>query len=286
MQRLKICDSTAKKLFNIVSKDMPKLTLEMAVTVDVGIGIVKATYFLEGDGPDLACVTWLTLFNVRQALLAKDWPNVRAVARVSIASFADTAEGIAQGVLYKMLIEKDSVAIMENCLVFFDTKFGNLTGNSIGLGGEMPDIMRFFHAARLCDPICVVGYNPDDTDIDLLCDAMPSIKKDAAFRASLKTELPLYLSLAAKFKPDGDIKTSTRGVKFWATDAISSAIPTFARVALLVAIAPPASGAVERVFNILRRCFGKDNLRALSDYIGASIMFQVGDLVVLLFCIV
>ena len=53
--------------------------LELAVTIDVGEHFVKATYFLEGDGPSVfACYEKLSA--VSQFCQAPHFPNVRTIA--------------------------------------------------------------------------------------------------------------------------------------------------------------------------------------------------------------
>ena len=60
------------------------LKLELAVTVDVGLHFVKATYYLESDGPLLfSCHEKLKA--VAEAFQTPHFPNVRAVV-VSIVN--------------------------------------------------------------------------------------------------------------------------------------------------------------------------------------------------------
>ena len=119
--------------------------------------------------------------------------------------------------------------------------------------------------------------------MDDLRDSLPCLKRTKStdfssdLRGDLKKELPEYLSRAAEFSPEGDVKSSDRGRKFWAFNA--SHLPCWFYVALLVAIYSPSSAAAERVFSRLRRCFGADNLNSLADYIEASLMWQVCALV-------
>ena len=55
------------------------LKLELAATIDVGEHFVKATYFLEGDGP-LVFACYEKLSAVSQFFQAPCFPNVRAIA--------------------------------------------------------------------------------------------------------------------------------------------------------------------------------------------------------------
>ena len=55
------------------------LKLELAATIDVGKHFVKATYFLEGDGP-LVFSCYEKLSAVSQFCQTPCFPNVRAIA--------------------------------------------------------------------------------------------------------------------------------------------------------------------------------------------------------------
>ena len=55
------------------------LKLELAITIDVGEHFLKATYFLEGDGP-LVLSCYDILHAVARACQAPHFPNVHAVA--------------------------------------------------------------------------------------------------------------------------------------------------------------------------------------------------------------
>ena len=59
------------------AKVCPKL--ELAATIDVGEHFVKATYFLEGDGP-LIFSCYEKVSAVNQACQAPHYPNVHAIA--------------------------------------------------------------------------------------------------------------------------------------------------------------------------------------------------------------
>ena len=56
-----------------------ELLIELAVNVDVGEVLVKATYNLEGDGP-LALECYKKIVGVRNSIQVRHWPNTAAVA--------------------------------------------------------------------------------------------------------------------------------------------------------------------------------------------------------------
>jgi hypothetical protein len=262
--------ATTLKLENILKNKMHDLVLQMALVVDVGAEIVKATYILEGDGADLACITYDFLVGVRDALMRDTWPNVRGVIRVGVQNGMRSAAQL-QADMERLL--EEAKGMMKGYLDFFDLKIGDL--ESPGKSGEMPELMTFYKMARLTNPFAVQGLALTEADVDALCNSIPCLAKHKNIRQGLKRELPTYKALAIEFssKWEGDIKTNDRAKKFWVPNKKN--LPTWFTVALLLATCIPSSGAVERVFNRLRRCFGHDNLAALADYIEASLMMQV-----------
>ena len=95
----KICAQDVPQLLEIMSdpQRLIDLELELAVTVDVGQHFVKATYYLESDGP-LVFSCYEKLKAVAEACQTPHFPNVRAVA-VSIANQDATQNGelVAKG---------------------------------------------------------------------------------------------------------------------------------------------------------------------------------------------
>ena len=84
-----ISPATRAKLLSMFSDEQQKsyLMVELAVTIDVAMPFVKATYSLEGDGPlALTCYEAISALNVaaRQAY----YPNLQAVAHT--VSFGDS----------------------------------------------------------------------------------------------------------------------------------------------------------------------------------------------------
>ncbi len=70
------------KLLEILDHDPDKrkLCMELAVVVDAGEPIVKATYRLEGDGP-LALTAYEEISTLRNTISIQHYPNVDAVAK-------------------------------------------------------------------------------------------------------------------------------------------------------------------------------------------------------------
>ena len=77
----KVCPQILAQLQEILSdpQQYMLLKLELAATIDFGEHFVKATYFLEGDGPLIfSCYEKLSALN--QACQAPHYPNVHAIA--------------------------------------------------------------------------------------------------------------------------------------------------------------------------------------------------------------
>ena len=77
----KVCPWLLAQLQPILSdpQRLMSLKLELNVTIDVGKRFVKATYFLEGDGP-LVFACYEKLSAVSQFCQAPHFSNVRAIA--------------------------------------------------------------------------------------------------------------------------------------------------------------------------------------------------------------
>ena len=77
-----ICPANRQHLLNIIEnpQDLQDLRLELAAIVDAGVYFVKATYYLEGDGP-LIFSCYEKLSAVSQAVAVGHHPVTTAVAR-------------------------------------------------------------------------------------------------------------------------------------------------------------------------------------------------------------
>ena len=77
-----ICPANRQHLLEIFDdpQTCQDLRLELATIVDAGVHFVKATYYLEGDGPFIfSCYEKLSA--VAQAVAVDNYPNTMAVAR-------------------------------------------------------------------------------------------------------------------------------------------------------------------------------------------------------------
>jgi hypothetical protein len=115
------------------------LRLELAAIVDAVFHFVKATYYLEGDGP-LIFSCYEKLSAVARAVAVDNYPNTVAVAR-------EIANGNAA--LCSQLIARAKACIQPG-LQFYQQKFS----------GQFYETVRAFKAARLCCPVQVQSLNP------------------------------------------------------------------------------------------------------------------------------
>ena len=89
---------------------------------------------------------------------------------------------------------------------------------------------------------------------------------DATFPLAVY-ELPKYLAAASQLTVQReDVADFTQAVlQFWRSHA--SQLPHWSLAARLMFAMSPSSAACERVFSLLESTFGRDQLRALSDYV-------------------
>ena len=165
------------------------LKLELAAAIDVGEHFVKATYFLEGDGP-LVFACYEKLSAVSQFCQAPCFPNVRAIA-IAIAE-----EDPCQNVI---ALERSAKACVRPAITWLLRKFNV----------DLYDVVVTFKAARLFCPVRIQWLKPTNALVDSLR-AFPFLDSDTTID-SLKAELPAYLA-AAK---DVVIPTEEKKVEWW-----------------------------------------------------------------------
>ena len=84
--------------------------------------------------------------------------------------------------------------------------------------------------------------------------------------SELKDEFPKYYVLAA------EVSSDISSLDFWKDHTAS--IQIWSNTAQNVLLLQPSSAAAERVFSVLNNTFASKQLRALEDYVEASIMLQ------------
>ena len=82
----------------------------------------------------------------------------------------------------------------------------------------------------------------------------------------LKAELPAYLAKAADTDQQFNI------LEWWKLNAPE--LPKLSAAARKVFLIQPSSAASERVFSLLKNCFGAQQDNVLKDYVEASLMLQ------------
>lgn len=115
------------KRFFLIHSNM-LLKLELAATIDVGEHFVKATYFLEGDGP-LIFSCYEKLSAVNQACQAPHNPNLHAIA-TAIAR-EDPGQNVAA-------LQRRAKPCVEPAITWFRRKFNV----------DLYDLLMAFKAAR------------------------------------------------------------------------------------------------------------------------------------------
>ena len=131
----KVCPQLLPQLQAILSEPQRpmNLKLELAATIDVGEHFVKATYFLEGDGP-LVFACYEKLSAVSQLCQAPCFLNVRAIA--TAISEEDPCQNVTA-------LERSAKACVEPAITWFLRKFNV----------DLYDVVVVFKAARLFCPV-------------------------------------------------------------------------------------------------------------------------------------
>ena len=171
-----VCLAGLLKLFDdpVTARD---IEIELAAIRDAGKHFVKATYYLEGDGP-LVFSCYERLSALAQAIAIESYPNTEAKAH-------EHAGG--NMVLYNQLVAQAKACINPG-FHFYQQKFSV----------QLHDTVRAFKAAHLCCPMQVQALQPTAASVQEL--KQFSFITDAQV-VQLVEELSNYLAMA-----DGAVK--------------------------------------------------------------------------------
>jgi hypothetical protein len=128
----------------------------------------------------------------------------------------------------------------------------------------LSEAMQFFKAARVLDPRRV-------RDIpSALADAMTFKFLTADAKLALQKEFATYVSLAERVAHDLDL------LEWWRSKR--SLLPSWSRLAFIVALVSPSSATVERVFSMLRSLINDQQESALEDFVESSLTIRYNNL--------
>ena len=220
------------------------------MTIDVGEHFVKATYFLEGDGP-LVFSYYEKLKAVAEACQAPYFPNVRAVVAAIVNE--DPNQTAAA-------LEERAKACVQPAIQWFLRKFNV----------DLNDAVTAFKAARVMCPMTVGWLRPTQASVEALR-IFPFLDNDTTID-SLVRELPQYITATQ----DVAIECEGRKVEWWKVH--EERLPNWSSAVKKVLLVQPSSAAAERVFSLLSASFHEQQENALSDYLQASVMLQYNNL--------
>ena len=215
-----ICPANRQHLLEIFDdpQTCQDLRVELAAIVDAGVHFVKATYYLEGDGP-LIFSCYEKLSAVARAVAVDSYTNTVAVAR-------EIANGNAA--LCSQLIARAKACIQPG-LQFYQQKFS----------GQFYENVRAFKAACLCCPVQVQSQNPTAESLQEFR-SFPFIKDDTKI-ANLAEELPLYLAAAEGVT----VTCENDKLTWWA--AHEDALPHWSSLVKTLLLIEPSSASAERL---------------------------------------
>ena len=207
------------------------------LSVDVGKHFVKATYFLEGDGP-LVFSCYEKLSAVSQFCQTPCFPNVRAIA-TAIAE-EDPCQNVTA-------LKRSAKACVEPAITWFLRKFNV----------DLYDVVVVFKAARLFCPVRIQWFKPTNA----------LVKSLRAFPLLVLLSTVSKLSFLPIWLP-----TEEKKVEWWCGN--EEQLPRWASTVKQVLLVQPSSATAERVFSILKASFNEQRNCALAGYLQASVMSQ------------
>ena len=211
--------------------------------IDVGEHFVKATYFLEGDGP-LVFSCYEKLQAVAEACQAPYFPDVRVV----VAAIVNKDPNHRAAAL-----EQRAKACVQSGILWFLRTFNV----------DLNDAVTAFKAARVMCPVTVGWLRPTRASIKALR-TFPFLDNDATIDGLVR-ELPQYITATQDVAIEGE----ERKVEWWKVHE--------ERLTSLTSLVQPSSAAAERVFRLLSPSFHEQQEIALSDYLQASVMLRYNN---------
>ena len=132
--------------------------------------------------------------------------------------------------------------------------------------------LKLFRLVQIFDPLFAAENGTISCVRELA--AINPLAVDEKLLDSMCIEMPTYRAEATRARIDcSDVSSFTDEVlQFWRNRA--TVLPSWARAARIVFAISCNSAACERVFSLLECMFGRDQLTALSDVIGGSLMLM------------
>ena len=208
----------------------------------------NATYFLEGDGP-LIFVAYDKIMLLFHFIQNPQWPNVDSVIDSILANHE--AQDINQR---QITFKNHALGVVRPGFEYFKSKFDPEAG-------ELAPQMQLLKLARLCHPIRLRELRPPAEQLDELFQFKVIHSEDAPVSMQgLRNEYAMYLALAADI--NGEEFTMDNILLFLQNHC--KELPTWAKLATLLATQQISSSAVKRVFSFLKTAFKQTQEKALS----------------------
>ena len=222
------------------------ISLQAAVIRDFAHPFMAIGYFAEGDGPEMVYV-YKKLLELEVHMRAPYLPNLEALKRRNPAM---DVTGVVS-------------SIIDPARDYFRAKFGKIDTCS---EGALSSQIKLYKLCAMLDPEQMAVM---DVSVELLDEwpkALKGIAKYPDLIPGLKSSLAAYKAACLELPGDFDL------LRWWRLK--KKDLPFWAQLLRIVLLLAPSSAAVERVFSIMRRTFGKDQDKALGDMIRTSLMLQ------------
>lgn len=188
-------------------------------------------------------------------------PNTRAIVQRFVLPHEVGTSAVRNWAQLRRILNRVVQEIVEPGLSYWETKSAHELGNCLS----------FFKAIRVLDPKFVAVHGITDDDLDQL-EQFNCFKPLTLRVEAMKRELPAYLRAVEDMKT---VQYRSDILQWYPCH--EDRIPAFADATEIAILCQPSSAAAERVLSILQHCIGKQQERALEDYIELMCMLVHND---------
>ena len=241
------CSSLVRRLRDLLStgSNLAKIERQLSVSAIVMTPFIKATYDLEGDGFLLPLV-----FDVLECL----------------TSLCSNPTATLDGLIN---INPENFGWIQPAFDYFKHR----------MSSDHSTRTLVYQFARIFNPEHATVVQPSKETFRQLASIFPwNELRDEEVISGMFREFPLYQSRSATFKFKEGSTTTERARYLWNwCERQKESLPMLCSVVSMIALLQPSSGAMERVYSLVRNSFSDKQAQVGSRYFKGTVMSQFND---------